>query len=333
MFRWRPCQDVTTPCQPNQQSDLYRERKYYTMKKFIALVLSLVLLTCMTASAEGVTVGVIQYATHSSLDNCYEGFVKGLAEGGYVEGDNLTIDFQNAMADMGNSDMQAKNMAVKQENLLVGIATPAAMSAYAATREQGTPVVFVAVSDPVSAGIVTDVEKPGTNCTGVSDILNLEEQVKLIRAFLPEATTIGVIYTTSEPNSVSHLEKLEKLAPDYGFTVVSVGISSAAEVGSAAATLVSKGVDCVNNFTDNNVVENLSVLLHATDEAGIPVFGSEVEQVVNGCLATQGIDYVEVGRAAGLMAAKILNGEADPADMPVLEVSEVTPAYLSLIHI
>ncbi len=297
------------------------------MKKMIALVLSLVLLLSLSAAAENVTVGVIQYATHPSLDNCYEGFLLGLAEGGYVEGENLTVDFQNAMADMGNSDMQAKNMVAKAENLLVGIATPAAMSAYAATRDAGTPVVFVAVSDPVAAGIVLDVAAPGTHCTGVSDVLNLTEQVKLIRAFLPEATTIGVIYTTSEPNSISHLAILEALAPEYGFTVESVGISSPAEVGSAAATLIGKGVDCINNFTDNNVVENLSVLLHATDEAGIPVFGSEVEQVVNGCLATQGIDYIEVGRAAGLMAAKILNGEAQPADIPVLEISEVTPAY------
>ena len=130
------------------------------MKKLIALVLSLVLLCSVTAYAENITVGVIQYATHPSLDNCYEGFVKGLAEGGYVEGDNLTLDFQNAMADMGNSDMQAKNMAAKQENLLVGIATPAAMSAYAATREADTPVVFIAVSDPVAAGIINDVESP-----------------------------------------------------------------------------------------------------------------------------------------------------------------------------
>ena len=297
------------------------------MKKMIALVLSLVLLLSLSAAAENVTVGVIQYATHPSLDNCYEGFLLGLAEGGYVVGENLTVDFQNAMADMGNSDMQAKNMVAKAENLLVGIATPAAMSAYAATRDAGTPVVFVAVSDPVAAGIVLDVAAPGTHCTGVSDVLNLTEQVKLIRAFLPEATTIGVIYTTSEPNSISHLAILEALAPEYGFTVESVGISSPAEVGSAAATLIGKGVDCINNFTDNNVVENLSVLLHATDEAGIPVFGSEVEQVVNGCLATQGIDYIEVGRAAGLMAAKILNGEAQPADIPVLEISEVTPAY------
>ena len=300
------------------------------MKKIFALVLALVLLCSVTAFAEeSMTVGVIQFATHPSLDNCYEGFLLGLAEGGYTEGENLTIDFQNAMADMSNSDMQAKNMAVKQESMLVGIATPAAMSAYAVTREAGTPVVFIAVSDPVAAGIVQDVANPGTNCTGVSDVLNLEEQVKLIRAFLPDATTIGVIYTTSEPNSISHLAKLEAIAPEYGFTVVSVGISSAAEVGSAAATLVSKGVDCVNNFTDNNVVENLSLVLHVTDEAGIPVFGSEVEQVVNGCLATQGIDYVEVGRAAGLMAAKILNGEAQPTDIPVLEVSDVTPAYNS----
>lgn len=300
------------------------------MKKLISLVLSLMLLLAsLPALAEGKTVGVIQYATHPSLDNCYEGFLLGLAEGGYQEGDNLTLDFQNAMADMANSDMQAKNMAVQQEDLLVGIATPAAMSAYVATREQGTPVVFIAVSDPLSAGIVSSLESSGNNCTGVSDLLNLEEQIKLIRAFLPEADTIGVIYTTSEPNSLSHLERLEALAPDYGFSVVSVGISSPAEVGSAAATLVSKGVDCVNNFTDNNVVENLSVLLHATDEAGIPVFGSEVEQVVNGCLAAQGIDYVEVGRAAGRMAAQLLNGEAQPSDLPILVVSEVTPAYNS----
>ena len=297
------------------------------MKKVLALVLCLVLILSLSAQAENVTVGVIQYATHPSLDNCYEGFLLGLAEGGYVVGENLTVDFQNAMADMGNSDMQAKNMVAKAENLLVGIATPAAMSAYAATRDAGTPVVFVAVSDPVAAGIVLDVAAPGTHCTGVSDVLNLPEQIKMIRAFLPEAKTIGVIYTTSEPNSISHLAILEALAPEYGFTVESVGISSPAEVASAAATLIGKGVDCINNFTDNNVVENLSVLLHATDEAGIPVFGSEVEQVVNGCLATQGIDYIEVGRAAGLMAAKILSGEAEPADIPVLEISEVTPAY------
>lgn len=297
-------------------------------KKMLALALVLMML-CGGALAEGVTVGVIQYATHPSLDNCYEGFVQGLAEGGYVEGDNLTIDFQNAMGDMANSDMQAKTMVSNGEDMLVGIATPSAMSAYAATKDEGKPVVFVAVSDAVAAGIVKSNEEPGTNCTGVSDVLNLEEQVKMIRAFQPEAKKIGIIYTTSEPNSVSHLEKIKPIAEKYGFEIVAEGISSAAEVATAASSLIAKDVDCINNFTDNNVVDNLPLVLHATDEAGIPVYGSEVEQVVNGCLATQGIDYVALGREAGLMAAKILNGEAEPATMAVGLIDEVTPAYNS----
>lgn len=297
-------------------------------KKMLALALVLMML-CGSALAEGVTVGVIQYATHPSLDNCYEGFVQGLAEGGYVEGDNLTIDFQNAMGDMANSDMQAKTMVSNGEDMLVGIATPSAMSAYAATKDEGKPVVFVAVSDAVAAGIVKSNEEPGTNCTGVSDVLNLEEQVKMIRAFQPEAKKIGIIYTTSEPNSVSHLEKIKPIAEKYGFEIVAEGISSAAEVATAASSLIAKDVDCINNFTDNNVVDNLPLVLHATDEAGIPVYGSEVEQVVNGCLATQGIDYVALGREAGLMAAQILNGEAEPAAMAVGLIDEVTPAYNS----
>ncbi|MDL2318304.1 ABC transporter substrate-binding protein [Eubacteriales bacterium OttesenSCG-928-A19] len=299
------------------------------MKKMFAMLLCAMLLFSVSAMAETKTVGVIQFAAHPSLDNCYTGFQLGLEEGGYVQGDTVEIDFQNAMTDMANSDMQAKNMAAKSMDMLVGIATPAAMSAYAATKDQGTPVVFVAVSDAVAAGIVQSNEAPGTNCTGVSDVLNLEEQVKMIRAFLPDATTIGVLYTTSEPNSIAHLARLEEIAPAYDFAVEAIGITNASEVAGAAASLVAKGVDCVNNFTDNNVVDNLSLVLHATDEAGIPVFGSEVEQVVNGCLATQGIDYIELGRAAGQMAAQILDGEAEPATMPVMLIDDVTPAYNS----
>lgn len=306
---------------------MVKMKGWIPMKKMLSMLLCALLLMTASAVAETKTVGVIQYATHPSLDNCYEGFLLGLAEGGYTEGETLTIDFQNAMADMSNSDMQAKNMAAKGEDMLVGIATPAAMSAYAATKEQGIPVVFVAVSDAVAAGIVLSNEEPGTNCTGASDVLNLEEQIKMIRAFLPEAKTIGIIYTTSEPNSIAHLARLREIAPEHGFTVEAVGITNASEVAGAAASLVAKGVDCLNNFTDNNVVDNLSLILHVTDEAQIPVFGSEVEQVANGCLATQGIDYIELGRAAGKMAADILNGDAEPQTTPVLLIDECTPAY------
>jgi putative ABC transport system substrate-binding protein len=278
------------------------------------------------AGGDVVTVGVIQYATHPSLDNCYTGFLQGLAEEGFVEGENLEIDFQNAQGDMANSDIMAKNMVSKNESMIMGIATPAAMSAYAATKNDGIPVVFSAVSDPVAAGIVKSNDSTETNCTGTSDVLNLEAQMQMIRAFLPDATKIGVIYTTSEPNSISHLEKFKELAPDYGFEIVDVGVTNASEVASAAATAVSKGVDCINNFTDNNVVDNLASVVQAADKAGIPVFGSEVEQVKNGCLASESIDYVSLGVETGKIAARILNGE-QPSDIPVALISATTPVY------
>lgn len=279
-----------------------------------------------SANQETYTVGVVQYATHPSLDNCYEGFVQGLAEEGFVEGENLKIEFQNAQNDTANCDLMAKTLVTEQVDLLAGIATPAVMSAYSAAKDTDIPVIFTAVSDPVAAGLVKSIAEPGANCTGTSDVLPLEKQVEMIRAFLPNAKKIGILYTTSEPNSVSQLEKIEAIAPEYGFEIVSVGVTNASEVASAAAAVVAKGADCINNFTDNNVVDNLSSVLKAAGDAGIPVFGSEIEQVRNGCLASQSIDYVALGAETGRMAARALKGEA-AASMPVYEVEDCTPVY------
>jgi len=273
------------------------------------------------------TIGVIQFATHPSLDNCYEGFKDGLAEGGFKEGENLTIDFQNAQGETANADMIAKSLAAKNYDMIGAIATPAALSAYGATKNAGTPVVFTAVNDPVGAQLVNSLDNPGTSCTGSSDVLPLEAQVKMIRAFLPNAKKIGVLYTTSEPNSISMLEKFKGVAANEGFEVVEQGVTNSSEVASGATALAAKGVDCFNNFTDNNVVNNLSSELQAAKKAGIPVFGSEVEQVKNGCLASQSIDYVALGKQTGLMAAKILKGEAKASDLPVYTVEDATPVY------
>jgi len=272
-------------------------------------------------------IGVIQYAPHPSLDNCYTGIRLGLEEAGFVDGVNIKIDFQNAQGETTNADLIAKNMATKQYDLIMAIATPAAMSAYSAAKDLDIPVVFTAVSDPVAAGIVKSLENPGTNCTGSSDVLPLEEQVRMIRAFLPEATKIGILYTTSEPNSVTQLKEIKEIAPKYGFEIVEIGVTGSSEVASGAQSLVAKGVDCINNFTDNNVVNNLSLLLNAANSGGIPVFGSEEEQVKNGCLASQSIDYVALGRETGLMAAKILKGEAKASEMPVYLVKDFAPVY------
>lgn len=298
-------------------------------KRILALVLAVVLVFTL-ASCNGktdmITIGVIQYAPHPSLDNCYTGFLEGLTESGYEVGKNIKIDFQNAMGEMTNSDLIAATMVASKYDLILGIATPAAMSAYGAAKNTDIPIVFSAVSDAVAAGIVVSNEKPQYNVSGTSDILPLEAQMQMIRAFLPDAKKIGIIYTTSEPNSITHLNQFKQLAPDYGFTIVEVGVTNASEIAAAVSTVISKGVDCINNFTDNNVVNNLSVIIHAADAAKIPVFGSEVEQVKNGCMASESIDYVELGRETGRIAARILNGEK-ASEISVALISTSEPVY------
>lgn len=307
-----------------------------TASRFTAAVLAGVMAISCTACGSNSSgsavagskkIGVIQYTTVPSLDNCYKGFLKGLADEGFTQGKNLTIDFQNAQTETATADTQAQTMAAKKYDMISAIATPAAMSAYAAAKENNIPVVFTAVSDPVAAKLVQSLDKPGGFCTGSSDQLPLEAQVKMIRAFLPKAKKIGILYTTSEPNSVSTLARLKQIAPKYNFEVVAQGVTNASEVASGAEALVAKGVDCLNNFTDNNVVNNLPSELQATNKAGIPVFGSEEEQVKNGCLASVSIDFVALGEETGKMAGKILKGEAKPEDTKVYVVQKGKPIY------
>ncbi len=276
-----------------------------------------------TPAGKTVKVGIIQYATHPSLDNCYEGLVKGLKEAGFVDGQNMELKTVNAQGSGETADQLAGNLVASEYDLIIGIATPAAISAYSAARNTEIPTVFCAVSDPVAAQLVQSLESTGTNCTGSSDLLNLEAQLKLIRALQPDAKKIGVLYTNSEANSVSHLKKLNELAPTYGFEIVSSGVSSAADIPQMAADLVTK-VDCINNFTDNNVVDNLQVLLQKANDAGIPVYGSEIEQVKGGCLASETLDYVALGEKTGAIAARILNGES-ASSLPVVLVEDSYP--------
>lgn len=307
-----------------------------TFYKLSALILSAALLTlplagCGTktdasassAGAEKKKIGIVQYMAHPSLDDCYNGIIKGLEEAGFKDGDNLTIDYQNAQGQMETSDQLAKNMAAKNYDLIIGIATPSALSVYSATMDTDIPAVFCAVSDPVSAKLVASLDQPGNNCTGSSDVLNLDAQLKMIRAFQPDAKKIGILYTTSEANSVSQLAQIKQIAPDYGFEIVDQGVQSASDIPQAAATLVTK-VDCIDNFTDNNVVNNLSVLLDKANEARIPVYGSEIEQVKNGCLASESLDYVSLGEQTGRMAADLLNG-AKASETPVVRVKDSQP--------
>lgn len=271
---------------------------------------------------ETFTVGVLQFGSHPSLDNCYNGIAEVLSADPRV-----TIDLQNGNFDSATCDTIAKNMAAKAYDLIIAIATPAAISAYAATANTDIPVIFCAVSDPVAAGLVDDMNAPGGNCTGTSDVLDLSAQLEMIRAFQPDAGNLGVLYTTSEANSVSQLKTLNELAPQYGFTVVSQGVQSAADIPQAAATLCAQ-VDCLTNFTDNNVVNNLAILLEQANAAGVPVYGSEETQVTAGCLASVSLDYLALGRVTGQMALDVLNG-ASASTMAVKTITDAVPVVNS----
>lgn len=297
-------------------------------KKMISLMITAALLTafagCGAATSasgsenfsggESYTIGISQFAEHGSLDNCREGFLEGLKEEGLEEGKNLTVKVNNAASDMGTAAQIAQSFAADDMDLICAIATPAAQAAYNAAMDKGIPVVYTAVTNPEEAQLADSDGNPVGAVTGTSDQLPVEAQLKMIRELLPEAKTIGILYTTSEANSVYSISQYEKLAGDYGFTLETAGVTSTSEVSLAAADLLDK-VDCLTNLTDNTVVSALPSILDAANKKNIPVFGSEIEQVKIGCLAAEGLDYINLGKETGKMAAKILKGEASAEEM------------------
>ena len=202
------------------------------------------------------TIGIGQYAVHGSLDNCREGFLQGLAEEGIEEGKNLTVLYENANGDGGMGTQIVSNFLSQDVDMVCAIATPMAQTAYGATKRTDIPVIYTAVTDPVIAQLATEDKMPAGNITGTSDKLPVEEQLQMIRQILPDAKTIGIMYSTSEVNSQSTLEEYKEAAPEYGFEIVESGVSTAADIPLAADNLLAQ-VDCLNNLTDNTVVSSL----------------------------------------------------------------------------
>lgn len=304
-------------------------------KKTIAIMMTAAMVMAMAAgcgskdssSSDGDSkeasykIGIQQFAEHGSLDNCREGFLEGLEEEGIKEGDNLTVEVKNAMADTATNAQIADSFVSDKMDLICAIATPSAQSAYNAAMDKDIPVVYTAVTDPVAAELADKDGNPVGDVTGTSDKLPVEEQLKMIREMMPEAKTIGILYTTSEANSVSAIEEYESLVDKYGFTLEKKGISQTSEIALATDDLLTK-VDCITNLTDNTVVASLPTILEKANEKGIPVFGSEIEQVKLGCLAAEGIDYIELGKQTGKIAAQILKGEKEASEIPYEIITE-----------
>ncbi|MEE0451218.1 ABC transporter substrate-binding protein [Peptacetobacter sp.] len=299
-------------------------------KKLLSLVLSLTLgvtlLTGCSGSSEssGSTdevkkVGITQLVEHPALDQAKEGFVEGLKENGFVEGENLEIDFQNAQNDNPTSQTIASNFVNDKKDLIFAISTPSAQAALNATQD--IPIVFTAVTDAVEAGLVKSNESSENNVTGTSDAIPVAKALELIKKFVPDVKTIGVVCNTSEINSKLQVDALREAAEKEGIKVVDKGATQANEVNQAVAA-VAKEADVIFAPTDNLVASSMPIITKVATENKIPVIGSEEGHVENGALACNGISYKELGKKAGEMAAQILKGEKQPSEIPVTTLDE-----------
>ena len=252
-------------------------------------------------------IGISQFITHQSLDATREGFVDELAKQGYVEGKNIEIDLQNAQGEQRNLKTISQQLA-ESSDVVLAIATPSAQSL--ANTTQTTPVIFSAVTDPVSAKLVESREHPGGNVTGTSDQSSdaISTQINLIKKVLPKAKTIGILYTQSEPNSVVQKDEAKRLLEEKGFTVVEKTILDSNNVKAAAESLMAE-VDMVFVPTDNIISSTMETVKQVSIKHKVPVFGGSTEMVAVGGLYNYGTNYEELGRQTARMLIRVLKGE------------------------
>lgn len=259
-------------------------------------------------------VGIVQLVEHPSLDAANKGFVQALADNGYKDGDNITIDQQNAQADQSNLNSISQRFVSDKEDLVLAIATPAAQTM--ANNSKDIPILGTAITDYVSAKLVESNDHPGHNVSGTSDMAPTEKQIDLIKTMLPNATKIGIIYSSSEVNSQVQADLVKKYASTKGLEVVEATVSNVNDIQQAASNLSTQGVDAIYVPTDNVIASAMSNLIQVTDAAKIPVFPA-FDAIKEGGLATYSVDYYQLGYQTGLMAVKILKGQAKPADMAI----------------
>ena len=299
------------------------------MKKIITLLLTVVLAASTLfvtgcgekSDAENKTfkVGIIQLVEHPSLDTIRESLIAGLEAEGFKEGENLEIDYQNGQNDMGTMKNIAQKFVGDEVDVIVAIATPAAQAALSETTD--IPIVFAAITDPISAELVASNDEPGGNVTGTSDYIAVDKIMGLAEEITPDFRTIGALYNTGEANSVSVIEDLKAYAEEKGLKVVTSTVTNTSEVQQAAQKLADK-CDIVFSPIDNTIASSMQVDTDVFNKSKTPFYVSADSMVKDGGLATYGIDYTVLGNETGKMIAEVLNG-ADTATMAVKTMSDL----------
>lgn len=302
----------------SKKSIVSKSKKCLALMLCLALVLSLA--SCggdsgsESSDTEKLKIGIIKFGEFTALTNATQGFIDGLAEAGYVDGENITIHELSAAAETGNCPTIADTLINEESDLILAVATPAA----SAVKEKTTtiPVLFTAVTDPAASGLVESNEAPGANLTGTSDMNPVSQQIALGKQLIPDAEKVAIMYCSSESNSKIQADLAAAAIEEQGMTSVVKTISAIDEAKSAIESLKGQ-VDFIYIPTDNALADGMTSVSMAAGECGLPTIVGESGMVGNGAFATFGINYYELGKTTAAMAVKILKGEATPADMPV----------------
>ena len=283
------------------------------MKKVVALIMVLAmsmmsLVGCGGTDSDVVKIGVVQLMQHASLDESYQGFVDGLKEAGYVDGENIKIDFQNASGEVTNAQQICELFESNGADMVLAIATPAAQSAVNVFQDTDVPVLFTAVTDAVSNGLVDSNEKPGKNVTGTLDMPVIADQIQIIKDVLPEAKTLAILYTSSEANSKIQADEAKAAAEKIGFEVIIQTASSSNDYQQVVES-VADSADAIYLPSDNGFASAMATVNSTAVEHKLPVFCAVEAMIKEGGIATYAIDYYELGKQTAAQAVRILKGE------------------------
>lgn len=265
-------------------------------------------------------IGIVQIVEHPSLNTIRDSIIAEMEKEGYKDGENITIDYENAQGDQTNLKTICQKFVNNKYDLIIAIATPSAQAAVGETKD--IPIVFSACTDPVGSGLVSSLDKPGGNVTGTSDAISAQKIMELAKRITPNIKTVGALYTSSETNSVSVINNLKDYAAQNGLTVVEATITNSSEVQQAVTSLAGKKVDAIFSPIDNTVASAMPLVAQVADKAKIPVYVGADSMVKDGGLATYGINYTILGQETAKMAVAILKGQK-AGDIPVKTMTDM----------
>lgn len=298
------------------------------MKKLLLFVLVVFFAFDILAKEELKKVYISQFVEHPALNKTTMGIIDGLMKNGYKSGVNIDIQIESAQASPALASQIATKFVAKKADVTVGVATISAQSFVKYAKENRTKLVFSSVTDPIQAGIVKSLDRPGNNTSGVSNYIELESQIKLFKTIQPDLKNLGFLYNPSEANSLSQIRELQELCPKFGITLILQSANKTSEVSQAAAKLSSK-VDAIFISNDSTALSALQAIINAANKDRVPVYVSDTDAIELGALAALGPNQYKVGLQTAEIVVRALKGE-DLGMIPV-EFPEDTSLYLNRV--